>query len=467
MMLSENEQKIISFLKTKGVSNSQEISSATGLPPSTVFSNLKLLESKGLVKILKEERKKLLFLTEEGRKRLVEGLPEEKLMMVLGGQPRKIEEVKEKMKEDFEIALGWARKRGWIEIDGDLIKPIVKEIQAPERDSLRALSKGQGIDHASVELLLKRKLVERREDKILEVELIKDVEAKPVEIYLTHEMLVSGDWEKREFKEYNVEADPPFLPIGRTHYFRDFIERVKDLMVSLGFSEVSSDYVELEFFNFDVLFQPQDHPAREIHDSFVVKGKGRLPPGRLVEEVKKTHETWWKYRWSPEVASNLVMRSQTTATTSRVLSRSPGSPLRVFTIGKVFRPDAIDATHLIEFHQMDGLVIEEGFNFRSLLSILREIFRGLGVKEVKFKPGYFPFTEPSVEVYGYVDPLGWVEMAGAGLLRREVTSPAGVSEPAGAWGIGIDRLVMLFLGVKDIRDLYSSDIEYLRHRRVV
>jgi Uncharacterized membrane-associated protein/domain len=156
MMLSENEQKIISFLKTKGVSNSQEISSATGLPPSTVFSNLKLLESKGLVKILKEERKKLLFLTEEGRKRLVEGLPEEKLMMVLGGQPRKIEEVKEKMKEDFEIALGWARKRGWIEIDGDLIKPIVKEIQAPERDSLRALSKGQGIDHASVELLLKR-----------------------------------------------------------------------------------------------------------------------------------------------------------------------------------------------------------------------------------------------------------------------------------------------------------------------
>jgi len=173
----------------------------------------------------------------------------------------------------------------------------------------------------------------------------------------------------------------------------------------------------------------------------------------------------WKYRWNQETAVRLMLRSQTTAVTARILATKPEPPVRAFTIGKVFRPDTIDATHLIEFHQLDGLVIEEGYSFRDLLSDLKEIFYRMGVKEVKFKPAYFPFTEPSVEVYGRIEGLGWVEMCGAGMLRDEILRTVDVSTQAGAWGIGLDRLAMLFNHLNDIRLLYSYDVEFLRRAR--
>ncbi|QKQ99714.1 phenylalanine--tRNA ligase subunit alpha [Metallosphaera tengchongensis] len=465
-MLSDSELKIISFLKSKKVATSDEISKETGLPLSTVFSNLALLESKGIVKVISDKKIQYISLTSEGESRLRDGMPEDKLLRLLNGNVGNLQELRSKMGSDFEIALGWAKRKGLVELNGEEIKPLVKDYSSPENTLLLKLRNGDSLNENEIQTLMKRKLVERKERRLVEVELTQDAVSKPQELYLTHEMLVSGSWRGKEFKPYNVEALPPFYPIGKSHYFRDFIEKVKDLMISLGFKEVVSDYVEMEFYNFDMLFQPQDHPAREIHDSFIVNGHGSLPNEELVRRVKDTHEKWWKYSWSEENAKRLVLRSQTTAVTARVLSKSPKNA-RVFTIGKVFRPDSIDATHLVEFHQMDGLVIEDEFTFRDLLSTLRDIFSGLGVKQIKFKPAYFPFTEPSVEVYGFVDPLGWVEMAGAGLLREEVTNPSGVYAPAGAWGIGIDRLAMLFLGVKDIRDLYSTNIEYLRSRRVV
>ncbi|MBP1357170.1 MAG: phenylalanine--tRNA ligase subunit alpha, partial [Sulfolobus sp.] len=107
-----------------------------------------------------------------------------------------------------------------------------------------------------------------------------------------------------------------------------------------------------------------------------------------------------------------------------------------------------------------------GFSFRDLLSLLKEIFNRLNIPEIRFKPAYFPFTEPSVEVYGKFEKLGWVEVCGAGLLRPEIMEAVGVDAPAGAWGMGVDRVAMLFLGINDIRDLYTTDIEYLRNRKV-
>ncbi|ABP96263.1 MULTISPECIES: phenylalanine--tRNA ligase subunit alpha [Metallosphaera] len=465
-MLSENEIKILDFLKRRKESTSQEIAEGTGLPLSSVFSIIATLESKGIVKVISEETRKVVRLTDEGKLRTEQGLPEDRLVTLLNGRPLKIQELRNALGKDFEIGFGWARRKGLITLENDTVIPKVSQYVSPEYTALKDLQAGKEPTGEVLEILLRRKLVEVKEEKMLRVQLLREVETRPAELYVTHEMLTTGSWREYEFKPYNVEANPPFFPIGKTHYFRDFIEKVKDLMVGLGFVEVSGDFVETEFFNFDMLFQPQDHPAREIHDSFVIEGKGNLPGSDLVRKVKEVHEKWWRYSWSEDNARRLVLRSQTTAVTARVLSGAP-KRIRAFTIGKVFRPDSIDATHLIEFHQMDGLVIEEDFTFRDLLSTLRDIFQGLGVKQVKFKPGYFPFTEPSVEVYGFIEGLGWVEMAGAGLLRKEVTEPAGVFSPAGAWGIGIDRLAMLFLGVKDIRDLYSLDIEYLRSRRVI
>lgn len=465
-MLSENELKVIKYLEEKKKASSLDLSSI--LPESSIYSIAYLLQSKGYVKI-DEETKEEYEVTEEGEKRLKEGLPEDILFSLVKETPKSIQELSSILTNDFNIALNWAKRKGIVKIENGVVYALRPSYKSPELIVLEKIKNHDQLDEKEKELIKQledRKLIKNKKTKILYLTLLKVPEEERTITFLTPELLQSGDWKKYKFKEYNVEALPPFLPIGKKHYFKEFLNYVKNIMINLGFSEVKSDFVEMEFYNFDMLFQAQDHPAREIHDSFRVLGSGKLPKMNLVERVKNVHEKWWKYSWNLDIAKNLVLRSQTTATTARVLSNSPNNQIRVFTIGKVFRPDAIDATHLIEFHQLDGLVIEENFSFRELLSTLKTIFYELGIKEIKFKPGYFPFTEPSVEIYGYIQGLGWVEMAGAGLLRPEVTEPASVKMPAGAWGLGLDRLAMLFLGIKDIRDLYSDDIEYLRNKKV-
>lgn len=466
-MLSENELKVIEFLKDRKRASSIELSSV--IPESSLYSIAYLLQSKGYVRVDEETREEY-ELTEEGEKRVKEGLPEDILLSLVRESPKSIQQLSTAMGKDFNIALNWAKKKGIIKIENGVVYALRNDYKSPEMLVLEKIKKGEELSEDEKKQFIKeledRKLIRIKRTRILYLTLLKLPEEERSITFLTPELLQTGDWRKYKFKEYNVEALPPFFPIGKKHYFREFLEHVKDVMISLGFSEVKSDFVEMEFYNFDMLFQAQDHPAREIHDSFRVSGSGKLSKNDLVERVKNVHEKWWKYTWDPNIAKSLVLRSQTTATTARVLSTSPNKPIKVFTIGKVFRPDTIDATHLIEFHQLDGLIIENNFSFRDLLSILKTIFSEIGIKEIKFKPGYFPFTEPSVEVYGYIQGLGWVEMAGAGLLRPEVTEPAGVKMPAGAWGLGLDRLAMLFLGIKDIRDLYSNNIEYLRNKKV-
>ncbi|ARM75743.1 phenylalanine--tRNA ligase subunit alpha [Acidianus manzaensis] len=466
-MLSENELKVIEYLKKYKKATSTDLSSI--LPESSIYSIVYLLQSKGYVTVDEKIEEKY-ELTQEGEERLKNGLPEDKLLSLIKEGPKRIQEISSILGKDTNIALNWAKRKGIIKIENGLVYPLSNDYKSPEIEIMRKIKDNEGLTQDEINKYIKeleeRKLIKIKNIKIISVSLIKEPEEEKAITFLTPEILQNGDWKKYIFREYNVEALPPFLPIGKKHYFKEFLEHVKDIMISLGFSEIKSDYVELEFYNFDMLFQPQDHPAREIHDSFRISGYGKLPKSDLVKRVEEVHEKWWRYNWNENIAKNLVLRSQTTATTARMLSTSPYKPIKVFTIGKVFRPDAIDATHLIEFHQLDGLIIDKDFNFRELLSILKSIFAELGIKEIKFKPGYFPFTEPSVEIYGYIQGLGWVEMAGAGLLRPEVTEPASVSMPAGAWGLGLDRLAMLFLGIKDIRYLYSDNIEYLRNRKV-
>jgi phenylalanyl-tRNA synthetase, alpha subunit (EC 6.1.1.20) len=460
-MLSENEIKIVEYLKTKPdrTASAEEISKALSIPISSIYSLAQLLKEKGYVRT--EEKKVTKYeLTEEGKLRLQNGMPEERLIKILNGQNKKISELREVLGEELEIALGWARRKNLIKIDKDTITPLVNDYHSPELDLLRDPSK---IDNENSKQLISRKLITAKQETFLLLTLVQDVvETTKAITYITPEILRSGEWKKSPIKEYNVEAEPPFYPLAKKHFFKEFLERLRDVMIELGFTEVNGNYVELEFYNFDLLFQAQDHPAREIHDSFMIEGKGEVRDEELIERVKEMHKKGWKYEWDENVALRLVLRSQTTAVTSRVLSSKPKPPIRTFTIGKVFRPDSIDATHLIEFHQLDGLVIEDGFTFRDLLGVLKEIFYQIGIKEIKFKPAYFPFTEPSVEVYGKIEGLGWVEMSGAGLLRPEILQAVGINSDAGAWGIGIDRLAMLLFGLKDIRLLYANSIEFLR-----
>ncbi len=294
---------------------------------------------------------------------------------------------------------------------------------------------------------------------------------------LTQNMLKDGTWKKKEFRSYDVKINVPKVFTGRRQPYMEFLNQIKFKLVQLGFKEMTGPLIETEFYNFDVLFQPQDHPARTWTDTYHLKKPmfGDLPDRLIVNRVKNAHEEGgrtgskgWGYKWDPEVAMHLMPRAHGTALSARQMVKGIQIPSKYFAIARVYRPDVLDATHLIEFNQMEGFVADEKINFRTLLGILKQFaVEVAGAEEVKFFPDYYPFTEPSVQMSAKHPTLGWVELGGAGIFRPEVTQPLNIDVPVMAWGLGIDRLAMFKLGIKDIRYLFSQDLKWLREPRVI
>jgi phenylalanyl-tRNA synthetase alpha chain len=138
-------------------------------------------------------------------------------------------------------------------------------------------------------------------------------------------------------------------------------------------------------------------------------------------------------------------------------------PGKYFAIARCYRPDVVDKTHLSEFNQVEGIVVDEGLTLRDLLGVLERFALDIaGADKVKFRPDYFPFTEPSVELVAYKKGYGWLEFGGSGIFRPEVTLPLGVKVPVLAWGLGVDRLFMMKAGIDDIRYLFSQDLDWIR-----
>ncbi|HEC96514.1 MAG TPA: phenylalanine--tRNA ligase subunit alpha, partial [Euryarchaeota archaeon] len=194
----------------------------------------------------------------------------------------------------------------------------------------------------------------------------------------------------------------------------------------------------------------------------------------LALKIKEVHETGgstqskgWGYNWSLELARKALLRSHTTAVTIKHLAEHPEEyPIRAFIIGKVFRREAIDATHLSEFTQIDGIIVEKDANLRMLIGVLKEFYRKLGFHEVRVRPSYFPYTEPSLEIF--VKFKGkWLELGGAGIFRPEVTEPLGIKGRVLAWGLGLERLVAILMGLDDIRKIYITDISWLRRSPII
>jgi len=291
---------------------------------------------------------------------------------------------------------------------------------------------------------------------------------------VTPEILEKGAWKAASFRPYNINAPAARLLPGRRNPYVEFLEGVKDKLVGLGFEEFDGSLVETEFWNSDALFMPQFHSARDIHDVYNVaeptKAKSIEEP--YLSAVAETHENGgptgsrgWRYGFDREFTKRLILRSQGTVLSARQLptAKVPG---KYFGIARCFRYDRVDATHLSDFYQTEGIVLGEEVNLRTLLGFL-EMFavEVAGAKEVKYVPGYFPFTEPSVEVHIKHPVLGWFELGGSGIFRPEVTEPLGVTCPVLAWGIGIDRMALMALGLNDLRELFSPDIESVRMRR--
>lgn len=291
---------------------------------------------------------------------------------------------------------------------------------------------------------------------------------------VTSKILSDGSWKNAVFRRYNISVPPARIIPGRNNPYVSFLESVKDKLCSLGFEEFDGPLVETEFWNSDALFMPQFHAARDIHDVYYVKNPTHA---KYIEEpylsnVAAAHENGgdtgsrgWNYTFDRDFTRRLILRSQGTVLSAHQLAKAR-IPGKYFGIARCFRYDKVDATHLSDFYQTEGIVLGEEVNLKTLLGFL-EMFAVeiAGATDVKYVPGYFPFTEPSIEVHIKHPVLGWFELGGSGIFRPEVTKAMGVNVPVLAWGIGIDRMALMALGLNDLRELFSTDIEQVRLRK--
>ena len=291
---------------------------------------------------------------------------------------------------------------------------------------------------------------------------------------LTPELLQGDAWKTAEFRAFDVSLEAATPRTGRSHPMQALIERIRAIFLEMGFSELVDDYVQSAGWNMDALFIPQDHPAREMQDTFYLDQPSTIELDEGVMQAwKAIHEhggetgsTGWGGSYSTDVSKRPLLRTHTTVNTIQYLAEHPTEACRVFSVDRVFRKEAIDRTHLPEFHQIEGIIMEEGANLQMLVTTLKTFYAKMGYPEVRVRPAYFPYTEPSLEIE--VKWRGkWLELGGAGIFRPEVTEPLGITSPVLAWGMGLERLAMLVLGLDDIRQLYISDLEWLRNQPIL
>jgi len=291
---------------------------------------------------------------------------------------------------------------------------------------------------------------------------------------ITPELLQSDTWKDAEFRAFDVTLESTTPRTGRGHPMQSLIDRIRHIFLEMGFSELVEDYVQTAGWNMDALFIPQDHPAREMQDTFYLDNPKSIElPEALMRTWSEIHQsggqtgsTGWGGEFSTDTSQKGLLRTHTTVNTIQYLAENPEQPCRMFTVDRVFRKEAIDRTHLPEFHQIEGIIMEDGANLQMLVTTLKTFYAKMGYPEVRVRPAYFPYTEPSLEIE--VKWRGkWLELGGAGIFRPEVTEPLGIKHPVLAWGMGLERLAMLVLGLDDIRQLYISDLEWLRNQPLI
>jgi phenylalanyl-tRNA synthetase alpha chain len=389
-------------------------------------------------------------------------------------------------KGDISAGIGILKKSGLITIDKGVVSlKDIKAANAFSKDLENALELLTG-GKTSIEDKIAQKLKDRGFVNFIEksdVIVSSDISKKKLDSIksveevsrLTPEMLVSGSWRDVSFKPYSMDAKPRKVHAGKLHPYRQFLDHLKSKLVGLGFEEMKGPIIEQEFWNFDALYAPQDHPSREDSDILLIKKPthGKLVDKEYTKNVARTHEDGWttgskglNYKWDPRKAARLLMRPQGTSMSARTLSTLT-SPAKYFSIGKCFRPDQVDRTHSIEFEQTEGIIVGSKITFRDLLGMLKTFATEVaGVTDIRFRPDYYPFTSPSVELSAKHPVLGYIEYGGAGLFRPEVTKPFGIDEPVLAWGLGVGRLFMTKYEIDDIRELFSQNIDYLRNEKV-
>jgi phenylalanyl-tRNA synthetase alpha chain len=486
LSLSGPERSVLAVLRasTQLPIDESDLASEMGLGLDVVRGSLQRLKSKHLVE-LDEVHATARTLTPRGEKAVADGLPERRFLAALaqhGGSlsPAAVESTGLDS-EERSAAIGILRRRGLL-ADGSPFRLrdgiSVTETSLPEELVLKQVANGEDdVDAPIVDALERRGLVrtERRsikrwapsEEGRRLVLAAADADALGA---VTPGLLASGGWKGKEFRPYDVRAPVSWVSAPRPNPYIAWLEEFEELLIGLGFVEAEGPLLETEFWNNDVLFMPQDHPARSVHDALSVTGvTGHPPPADLLAGVAAVHEgralpgasapvgPGWGGRYDPAIAARPVLRSQTTAVSGRCLARHPVAPFRFFTLDRNFRPESVDATHSIEFHQCEGILGAEGTTLRDLVGMFTALAEGIGIRDLKIRPSYFPFTEPSIEGFVRHPRLGWIEVFPGGMFRPEVLAPLGTTVPVAAWGIGVMRLALVGLGISDIRELFDND----------
>lgn len=480
-----------------------------------VFGLCKSLQAREYVS-LKQKEKTLWLLTAEGERYAAEGTPEFKLLCWMQehheAQGHDVTSLKAAFGADTDVALSNAMKLGWLKMDkgtkriqpkdqgtqGDpkiadlgskALQTIrewhVKDAETDEdteqqlHDMLRKVDASKQPDRFLQELK-KRKLVETKKLKFCSVERAEkfQVELKKPLADLDAKVIASGSWKHQELKPYNFFARGTRLRRGAIHPLMAVQKQFKHVLTAMGFEEMDTNqYVDPSFWCFDSLFMPQQHPARDVQDTFFIKSpeyaNGALMEKDYIARVKEMHERGgqgsigWQYDWSLDESLKNIMRTHTTSVSARMLYqmgqeyKKTGvfTPKKLFSIDRVFRNETLDATHLAEFHQVEGVVAGRGLSLGHLMGVMNTFYKAIGIEKLKFKPAFNPYTEPSMEIFGFHPGLSrWIEVGNSGVFRPEMLLPMDLPPDVTviAWGLSLERPTMIKYGISNIRELFGS-----------
>ena len=488
--LSPNERKILPHLETEKIN---DICKKSNLDQTSVLRALEYLQNKRIVK-LSFRKKKIIEIGVNGALYKKKGLPERRLLNLLN--EKRILKLQEAQKEsrlsnnEFKAAIGALKKKAMIELKNQRIILSANKEEISKKTLEESFIEALPIEYDSLSLkqlhalksLQNRKdIVRIKEEKIINIEITElwkkiidsDIKRKDLIEQITPEILKKeSQWKRKKFRRYDITSPVPAINGGKRHFVNQSIDYARKIWTDMGFKEMTGNMIVSSFWNFDALFTAQDHPVREMQDTFFIDKKTELPDKKIVKVVKESHEKGvngskgWKYSWNEEEAKKLVLRTHTTCLSSQTLAKLKGEdlPAKFFAIGKNFRNETVDWSHGFEFYQSEGIVIDENANFRHLLGYLKQFFKKMGFEKIRFRPGFFSYTEPSVEVdVWHPEKKVWLELGGAGIFRPEVTIPLlGENIPILAWGPGFDRTLMEYYEIKDLRELYKNNINQLR-----
>ncbi len=492
------ERKVLPLLMR--TSKFEELVSFSGMQQVEVMRALQWLSNKKAI-VLHEDLKEIIALEENGKEYQQKGLPEHRFLRAVKGEVT-LNTIKHDgglSDEEATVCLGLLRKKSQISIRKDNNSLIIsltvegklaaqghppEEALLKKHFPIQAASLSSAEKTAVLQLKSRKNIFSSNVLKIITAELT-DLGANLAKVNLSEDVadrvtpaiLKSDSWQSTSFRRYDVTINVPPINGGRRHYVEQAIEYIKRIWLDLGFKEMEGNMVQTAFWDLDALFVPQDHPAREMQDTFYLKdpAMGKLP--KLASRVKDMHEhggtsgsLGWQSKWSSEIAMQNMLRTHTTVLSAQTIAalHEEDLPAKFFTVGRVYRNEALSWKHLFEFTQVEGIVVDPNANFKHLKGYLSNFFRKMGFEKIRIRPGHFPYTEPSAEVdVWHPTKKQWVELGGSGIFRPEVVEPLlGKDVPVLAWGLGLERSIMEYYGFQDVRLLYQNDLKNLRESKL-